>query len=769
LDIIHTNLVIAFEFIISPYEIFVFRISQKLYAWIRLTLVLLLLQSPPLNQIACMKKLPFYLILILAGLLKEGNIFSAETELWKLGISLIPYPQHVNIEGDSYVFQDLVNIRVEKKASASDIFAANELSRQLYEQWNIKSVLTTTPTAHEIVLTRNRRKSELKPQGYQLHSGSEKIVITGCDEAGLFYGVQTLTQIIQNSASGIIIRGMTITDWPDISMRAIHYDTKHFQEKGDYVKNFIRTLSQYKINTFIWEWEDKFAYQSHPEIGAPGAFTKEEMQEFTRYAQQYHIQIVPLVQGLGHVSFILKHPQNEHLREIPSDNWGFCPLREGTYELMFDLLKEAIEATPGSEYIHIGCDETYVLGKGVACGCRDFMEKEGMYALRQVYINRVAEQMKKWKRIPIAWDGGYDPREKVLPVKGLMTPGGYDPQLNNADAISRGYLLYYYDPNPGIEHLFLPYFYREYFDKQVESHLEQSYRELTKAALSGDYQGMISTSWNCSGVHNQIWMLRYITAAEYSWGGKAPDLQEFEDKYFVNYYGPESKKVQKLFILLNKASYYYMNTFERKVWHWGEIGKTNLPDLPRDDIEYNPFWNTRYGDMIKSSKEQIPLMDEALKICQLNLASDVKNKYDFELFTGLARLFKHTANTYLVLSEVENAIGRAHQIHFDDHQAAFNELLQASRIIEGNLRERDEIYTEIKSTWEKSQFPKGMSTTDKKYVHARDQQRNFANRRPDLSFMIYDEQKLGLEEYLQKLKEYNNWYKATYLEDHLTR
>ena len=73
------------------------------------------------------------------------------------------------------------------------------------------------------------------------------------------------------------------------------------------------------------------------------------------------------------------------------------------------------------------------------------------------------------------------------------------------------------------------------------------------------------------------------------------------------------------------------------------------------------------------------------------------------------------------------------------------------------------MYAEIKTIWEKSQFPKGMSTPDKKYVHARDQQRNFANRRPDLSFMICDEQALGLEEYRAKLIEYMGMYKSTYL------
>ena len=56
-----------------------------------------------------------------------------------------------------------------------------------------------------------------------------------------------------------------------------------------------------------------------------------------------------------------------------------------------------------------------------------------------------------------------------------------------------------------------------------------------------------------------------------------------------------------------------------------------------------------------------------------------------------------------------------------------------------------------------------MSTPEKKYVHGRDQQRNFANRRPDLSFMIYDEQLLGLEDYLADLKKYMAGYREKHL------
>ncbi|MEA1997263.1 MAG: hypothetical protein U9N45_06465, partial [Gemmatimonadota bacterium] len=124
---------------------------------------------------------------------------------------------------------------------------------------------------------------------------------------------------------------------------------------------------------------------------------------------------------------------------------------------------------------------------------------------------------------------------------------------------------------------------------------------------------------------------------------------------------------------------------------------------------------------------------------------------------------RHTARTYLALSNLEKAITEAHRTHFDSHEAAYSALKRAARIVEENLAEREEVFTMIKATWEKYQLPRGMSTPEKKYVHGRDQQRNFANRRPDLSFMICDEQMLGLEEYLERLRDYTDWYKKTYL------
>jgi hexosaminidase len=297
------------------------------------------------------------LLLVFLALSLSSEISAAESSLWKEGISLIPYPQQMELAGDDFVFQGEVTIVLDRASSPADRFAAGDLTARLNKDFGINARLGSSPAGKSIVLTRQGAPKQVGEQGYTLAAAKDRLTVSANGEEGLFYGTRTLLQIIQEGGSGPFIKGMKITDWPDIPQRAVHYDTKHHQDKAEYVMELIRTLADYKINMLIWEWEDKFAYPSHPEIGAPGAFSMEDMQAFTRYARQYHVQLVPLVQGLGHASFILKWPQYAHLREIPASNWEFCPRKEGSYKLLFDLWEDAIKATPGSAYIHMGTDE----------------------------------------------------------------------------------------------------------------------------------------------------------------------------------------------------------------------------------------------------------------------------------------------------------------------------------------------------------------------------------------------------------------------------
>lgn len=689
------------------------------------------------------------------------------TELSDLGLYVLPYPQQVSIGGDAFVFNNNLNIVLNKNHSSADELAANELANDLKEQWNINSQVSNQKGGYSIIFIRKKGSSKIRKQGYQIAVGKNEIIISASDEEGLFYGTRTLLQLIQRKGDGYQVPGLKIVDWPAILQRAVHYDTKHHQDKMDYVKSFIKELADYKINMLVWEWEDKFAYPSHPEIGAPGAFTPAEIRDVTAYAKKYHIQIVPLVQGLGHASFILKWPQFAHLREIPASNFEFCPLKDSTYLLLFDLWKDAMDATPGSEYIHIGSDETYELGLCDQCKKKAVeISKKGIYHL---FTDKTAKYILSKKRKPMVWEMpmGWEMNNNgmaVQPNKGLVLTEDDTRRhimIDNARRAKQlGYEVFFYDPNPGIEPLFLPYFYRDETDTESIGCLEESYNVLKKAATSGVYDGMIRTSWDDAGLHNQMWMLSFVTSAAFSWNGVSPDFKDFKDSYFKNYYGPQAGNMEELFNLLNGGGYYYWNSFERKVWHWGEIGKTYMPDIPRGDaVEYDPYWNSHYKNMINTSKLELEKMNRAMDIIQQNKTAGAKHAYDFELFESIVQLIRHTCLAYDDLSRVEQAIGAANKLTFINRDSTYMYLEQAGEIVENCIKRRTETFDNLVATWEKTRLPKGMSVGDKKFFFQQDRTRHFANRKPDMTYLIYDEQKLDMEKWLEALKMYMQKYK----------
>jgi hexosaminidase len=711
------------------------------------------------------------IFLILAFLiLCGGNSNSSAVSLSEMGLKVIPYPKQVKSSGTLFSFGKELTVVLDKNYTESDSFTAEELIRDLKKEFNITAVIGKKGSLPAVVLTRHGVSGKLEDQGYTIAVNEKQLIISAKGEAGLFYGTQTFLQLIRTSGALYEVPGLEITDSPDILQRAIHYDTKHHQDKASYVKSFIKDLSRYKVNMLVWEWEDKFAYPSHPEIGAPGAFTMKEMQEFTRYAKQYHIQIVPLVQGLGHVSFILKWPQYKNLRELESSNWEFCPLKDGSYELLNDLWKDAMEATPGTDYIHIGSDETYELA---ACEkCKAKAVETGKSGLYQLFINRAAEYLTHNKRkvmaweTPMGWKISDSPAKGIEPVKGLVFTESYDYETPERKYVkesrSLGFEVFAYDPNPGVVPLMVPYFFERGDAGEIRrGSLEKSYGFISEAARSGDFNGMICTSWDDDGLHNQMWMMHFVNAAAWSWNGSAPSPDEFSKAYFSDYYGKSASGVDEIFSLLNEGVYYFAGTMERNVWHYGEIGQTHLPDMPRGDaIEYDPFWNTQYKDKVEQSREVLSKMEKVLELIAINEKAAVRHAYDFEIFRTSANMIKHTCLTYIDLSNLENTIREAHVNRFVDCRASVNNLINAQNIVTSTLARRDSLFTDLVRTYEETRLPRGYSTEDKKYFWQQDRARHFGFRRPDMSFLIYDEQLLDIEGYLEKLKAYTDNFKT---------
>jgi len=207
---------------------------------------------------------------------------------------IIPKPKEVTMLNRKGVKYGDINgiklINVEKLP----VMGTN-LSQLPLIEGNSKSTLT-------LELDINNPEAENR-EGYVLTVSDGNVNIVSSGKAGLFYGCQTLEQFLEDAREyDEIIPAVKITDNPALSYRAVHFDVKHHLDHMDYYYQSIDRLARYKINAVIFEFEDKLGFQRQPLVGAPQSISIEEMAALTKYADERHIEISPLVQGLGHAT-----------------------------------------------------------------------------------------------------------------------------------------------------------------------------------------------------------------------------------------------------------------------------------------------------------------------------------------------------------------------------------------------------------------------------------------------------------------------------------
>lgn len=337
-----------------------------------------------------MKKLSFYFLLF--GLFTVSNALAFDMKDFQKHFKLLPQPQKI----------ELLNKKGITANTLQFIFLNGKFSKPVLYGL-LKSLPLTNKTVDGALELKLSSDSDLpqSTEGYVLEINDNKVTVTAKNEAGLFYGCITLYQLLQDAHDqNISIPACRITDYPGIAYRAIHLDLKHHLDAGHYYYNMIDRLAQAKINAVIVEFEDKLRYRKSPVVGASDAISIEEFAAISKYAKKRNIEISPLVQGLGHASFILKHPEYKDLRDDTASDWSFDPVNPKTYELQFSLYEDAIAATPYGKYLHVGGDEVGNLGMSALA------KKSGLspMQLQMMWLNKVCEFAKQHNRIPIFWD-----------------------------------------------------------------------------------------------------------------------------------------------------------------------------------------------------------------------------------------------------------------------------------------------------------------------------------------------------------------------------
>jgi len=293
-------------------------------------------------------------------------------------LSLIPIPTELNITTGWFTLSH--NTKIVTTSTDTEVSTiAKYLAGYIEQHANLKPVILSEDQGSGNIDFRLKSDASLGEEGYELSIEAEGIRLIAQYPAGLFYGIQTLRQILSAHHPSLNLSALSIRDVPRFSWRGSMLDVaRHFFGVED-VKRYIDLLSHYKINRLHLHLTDdqgwRIEIKSWPkltEVGAQtqvngnggGFYTQEQYKEIVEYACSRYVTIIPEIDTPGHTNAALaSYPELNASEEAPAlyegTEVGFSTLSinmEVTYRFLDDVIRELAEITR-APYIHIGGDE----------------------------------------------------------------------------------------------------------------------------------------------------------------------------------------------------------------------------------------------------------------------------------------------------------------------------------------------------------------------------------------------------------------------------
>ncbi len=342
-----------------------------------------------------MKRYPVaFVLLIVCITVKAVNSDSS--------LFLIPQPKKIELRSNTYNFSNPYNVTSVNVASSysqqlEDVITKKFRTNPAAAVNKIKLIKAdSTDFDHLIQTEKFLPPFALGEEGYILSVSSESILIIANGNAGIFYGVQTLLQLFNANVNGSTIPCVVIYDKPDMPMRGWQDDISRGPiPTMSFLKEEIRRMASFKLNTFTLYTEHVFKLRKHPGIAPADGITEEEVKELTDFAANYHVDIIGNFQSFGHFKNILKTPGYEYLGE---NEHTISPAKEESYKFLEDVYREVVPAY-SNKYFHINCDEVS-LGDGPSKSMIDSIGVDGVYAY---HINRIDSLLKPYRKKIMMW------------------------------------------------------------------------------------------------------------------------------------------------------------------------------------------------------------------------------------------------------------------------------------------------------------------------------------------------------------------------------
>ena len=609
---------------------------------------------------------------------------------------LLPNAQEFNITGVSEL----------KATDVLSYYSSEEIDLSAAELLTTVRRVTNESDA-QLVLGIDKSLS-LKSEGYILQIELTQIRISGKDAPGLFYGLQSLSQLLQDAREQEVNLPLCIIkDYPLLAYRAVHLDVKHHRETLEYYYTIVDKLAAYKVNAIILELEDKIKFEKQPIIGSADALSIDQWKALSDYAKARNIEISPLVQGLGHASFILKHDQYKALRDDPESDWAFNPLDPETYKVQFDLYTDAMKATPYGRYLHVGGDEVHTTGRGSG---------KSALELQLIWLNKVCEFAAQHNRIPIFWDDM--PLKHAGVYQAMFQPDLDKAEVENLWEENEHKLAEFLDLFPkncvymrwnyaspqaigntkamdwfqkhGMEVMGATAGQRRWILMPQDGGNLDNIKTFAQKSIEQNLPGLLLTLWDDDSPHFELYWRGIVTFSEYTWAGVTREKQELLTAYRQREFSKAASGKEFAFIdQLEAPVSYYNNALLQDTDRRALMGDDIKPDevlLALPNRQFPGNWSATNAERISKAEELLKITDSVASKIKAAKSNALRNQYTLEIYDQVNNLAQFAPRAILTLRDYDIA---------DNEEIALSKLKdvrQLKSMFETTRNQLEEIY-----------------------------------------------------------------------------
>jgi hexosaminidase len=364
-----------------------------------------------------------YLICAAVAAIAAPANAGAQTE-----VHLLPQPRETHFSGEVAI---PAGIHVETPSrDAEDEFAAHDLEEAAgtpkSSGYPVLLLRASSPQGKEALAANHLTLSpDMTAEGYALAIGAHRAEIIADSATGIFYGVQTLKQLLPLPGAKQALPAGTIRDWPAMKYRAIDDDLSRGPFPTlEFQKHQVRIFAAFKANIYAPYFEHTLQYPNQPLPAPPGsAMTPSDVAELVRYAAQYHVTVLPEQEAFGHLHHVLKYDTYEPVAETPHGN-VLAPGQPGSIPLIQDWFGQIAKEFP-SPFMHLGADETDDLGRGRT---KDAVKQQGYGPVYVQFMSQIHDALAPLHKRLLFWGdiGGADPAAvSKLPKDMIAVPWNY--------------------------------------------------------------------------------------------------------------------------------------------------------------------------------------------------------------------------------------------------------------------------------------------------------------------------------------------------------